>query len=72
MSFLVNKEEVLNKVKLVILKIFFIALKGRYEDRRFLADSTTTMEFPVIYVLVQLYPWFKFYLPLFWGMVMHV
>ena len=24
-----------------------------------------------IYVAVQFYPWFKFYFPLFWGMVMY-
>ena len=24
-----------------------------------------------VYVVVQFYPWFKFYFPLFWGMVMH-
>ena len=24
-----------------------------------------------VYVVVQFYPWFKFYLPLFWGMVMY-
>ena len=35
MCFLVNKEEVLNKVKQVILK-FLYRSKGRYEDRRFL------------------------------------
>ena len=23
----------------------------------------------VVYVVVQFYPWFKFYFPLFWGMV---
>ena len=27
--------------------------------------NNTAMEFPVIYVVVQLYPWFKFYLPCF-------
>ena len=25
-----------------------------------------------VYVVVQFYPWFKFYFPLFWGMVMYV
>ena len=59
MCFLVNKEEVLNKVKLVILK-FFVALKGRYEDRRFLADSTTTRQWnSQSYML-----WFNFILDL--------
>ena len=24
-----------------------------------------------IYVVVQFYPWFKLYFPLFWGMVMY-
>ena len=24
-----------------------------------------------LYVVVQFYPWFKFYFPLFWGMVMY-
>ena len=24
-----------------------------------------------VYVVVQFYPWFKFYFPLFWGMVMY-
>ena len=24
-----------------------------------------------VYVVVQIYPWFKFYFPLFWGMVMY-
>ena len=24
-----------------------------------------------VYVVVQIHPWFMFYLPLFWGMVMH-
>ena len=24
-----------------------------------------------VYVVVQFHPWFIFYLPLFWGMVMH-
>ena len=59
MCFLVNKEEVLDKVKLVILK-FFVALKGRYEDRRFLADSTITPQWNSLsYVL-----WFNFILDL--------
>ena len=25
----------------------------------------------LVYVVVQFYPWFKFYFPLFWGMVMY-
>ena len=25
----------------------------------------------IIYVVVQFYPWFKFYFPMFWGMVMY-
>ena len=24
-----------------------------------------------VYLVVQFYPWFKFYFPLFWGMVMY-
>ena len=24
-----------------------------------------------VYVVVQFYPWFKFYFPLFWGMVIY-
>ena len=24
-----------------------------------------------LYVVVQFFPWFKFYFPLFWGMVMY-
>ena len=24
-----------------------------------------------VYVVVEFYPWFKFYFPLFWGMVMY-
>ena len=24
-----------------------------------------------VYFVVQSYPWFKFYVPLFWGMVMY-
>ena len=24
-----------------------------------------------VYVVVQFYPWYKFYFPLFWGMVMY-
>ena len=59
MCFLVNKEEVLNKVKQVILK-FFVALKGRYEDRRFLVDSTITPQWnSQLYML-----WFNFILDL--------
>ena len=26
----------------------------------------------LVYVVVQFYPWFKFYFPLFWGMVIYV
>ena len=28
-------------------------------------------DFGFVYVVVQFYPWFKFYFPLFWGMVMY-
>ena len=59
MCFLVNKEEVLNKVKQVILKILYRS-KGRYEDRRFLADSTITTQWnSQSYML-----WFNFILDL--------
>ena len=27
--------------------------------------------YPYVYVVVQFYPWFKFYFPLFWGVVMY-
>jgi len=25
-----------------------------------------------VYVMVQFYPWFEFYFPLFWGMIIYV
>ena len=37
--------------------------------------SSRSSSFPIIQVntdvVVQFYPWFKFYFPLFWGMVMY-
>ena len=36
-----------------------------------LASGTSETIVIVIYVVVQFYPWFKFYFPLFLGMVMY-
>ena len=33
-------------------------------------DESKTVNIPGIYVVVQFYPRFKFYFPLFWGMIM--
>ena len=36
-----------------------------------LSLNTKTVEINIAYVVVQFYPWFKFYFPLFLGMVMY-
>ena len=36
-----------------------------------LGDSRSNQEGWNVYVVIQFYLWFKFYFPLFWGMVMY-
>ena len=43
-----------------------------YETRRFLAQHSVEHCCDIVSVVVQFYPWFKFYFLLFLGMVMNV
>ena len=42
-----------------------------YLHSRWTILCTKILLMSIVYVVVQFYPWFKFYLPLFWGMLMY-
>ena len=52
--------------------IFNIRLTSLWDFSVFICDIRLTCQaYMYNYVVVQFHPWFMFYLPLFWGMVMH-
>ena len=56
----------LKLVKILLFKYNKICLLGCSAR-----DSTAILFFSNVYVVVTFYPWFKFYFPWFWGMVIY-